>query len=49
MLYTGTAVSFKGEKNNGYDVLYHTMKHGINASRELAEFIRDRSGNIEHS
>jgi hypothetical protein len=21
------------------------MKHGINASRELAEFIRDRSGN----
>ena len=40
----------KGEKNNGYEVLYHTMKHGINSSRELAEFIRDRSGNyVQHS
>ncbi|XP_028403535.1 F-BAR domain only protein 2-like isoform X2 [Dendronephthya gigantea] len=35
--------NFWGEKNNGYDVLYHTMKHGINASRELADFIRDRA------
>ena len=35
--------NFWGEKNNGYELLYHTMKHGMNASRELAEFIRDRA------
>ncbi|XP_063980405.1 F-BAR domain only protein 2 isoform X2 [Diachasmimorpha longicaudata] len=34
---------FWGEKNNGFDVLYHNMKHGVVASKELAEFLRERS------
>uniref|UniRef100_A0A674NX46 F-BAR domain only protein 2 n=1 Tax=Takifugu rubripes TaxID=31033 RepID=A0A674NX46_TAKRU len=32
-----------GEKNNGFDVLYHNMKHGQISSKELTEFIRERS------
>nr|CAD7200087.1 unnamed protein product [Timema douglasi] len=38
----------KGEKNNGFDVLYHNMKYGLIASKELAEFLRERS-NIEEN
>uniref|UniRef100_A0A8C6UWW1 F-BAR domain only protein 2 n=1 Tax=Neogobius melanostomus TaxID=47308 RepID=A0A8C6UWW1_9GOBI len=34
---------FNGEKNNGFDVLYHNMKHGQISSKELTEFIRERS------
>ncbi|XP_052448655.1 F-BAR domain only protein 2 isoform X7 [Carassius gibelio] len=34
---------FWGEKNNGFDVLYHNMKHGQISSKELSEFIRERS------
>ena len=34
--------SLQGDKNAGYDVLYHNMKYGSNASKELADFIRDR-------
>jgi hypothetical protein len=34
--------SFQGEKNNGFDVLYHNMKHGLVASKEFAEFLRER-------
>ncbi|KMZ04659.1 F-BAR domain only protein 2 isoform X3 [Drosophila simulans] len=37
---------FWGEKNNGYDVLYHNMKFGLIASKELSEFLREKS-NIE--
>uniref|UniRef100_A0A674CFA9 F-BAR domain only protein 2 n=1 Tax=Salmo trutta TaxID=8032 RepID=A0A674CFA9_SALTR len=32
-----------GEKNNGFDVLYHNMKHGQISSKELTEFIRERA------
>lgn len=32
----------QGEKNNGFDVLYHNMKHGQISSKELTEFIRER-------
>ncbi|TWW58176.1 F-BAR domain only protein 1 [Takifugu flavidus] len=32
-----------GEKNAGFDVLYHNMKHGQLATKELAEFIRERA------
>lgn len=39
---------FWGEKNNGFDVLYHNMKFGLNASKDFAEFIRERS-NIEEN
>ncbi|XP_066514605.1 F-BAR domain only protein 2 isoform X3 [Hoplias malabaricus] len=35
--------NFWGEKNNGFDVLYHNMKHGQISSKELAEFIRERA------
>uniref|UniRef100_A0A3B3Z4V9 F-BAR domain only protein 2 n=1 Tax=Poecilia mexicana TaxID=48701 RepID=A0A3B3Z4V9_9TELE len=33
----------QGEKNNGFDVLYHNMKHGQISSKELTDFIRERS------
>ena len=39
---------FWGDKNAGYDVLYHNMKYGSNASKELADFIRDRAS-VEES
>ncbi|XP_069693088.1 F-BAR domain only protein 2 isoform X2 [Periplaneta americana] len=39
---------FWGEKNNGFDVLYHNMKYGLVASKEFAEFLRERS-NIEEN
>ncbi|XP_051269171.1 F-BAR domain only protein 2 isoform X1 [Dicentrarchus labrax] len=35
--------AFTGEKNNGFDVLYHNMKHGQISSKELTDFIRERS------
>ncbi|XP_060769463.1 F-BAR domain only protein 2 isoform X3 [Neoarius graeffei] len=34
---------FWGERNNGFDVLYHNMKHGQISSKELADFIRERA------
>jgi len=40
---------FKGEKNNGFDVLYHNMKHGVIASKELAEFLREKSAIEENN
>nr|XP_050856269.1 F-BAR domain only protein 2 isoform X7 [Vespula vulgaris] len=40
---------FWGEKNNGFDVLYHNMKHGAIASKELAEFLRERSAIEENN
>lgn len=40
---------FKGEKNNGFDVLYHNMKHGVVASKELADFLRERSAIEENN
>ncbi|XP_046405169.1 F-BAR domain only protein 2 isoform X5 [Ischnura elegans] len=39
---------FWGDKNNGFDILYHNMKYGLVASKELAEFFRERS-NIEEN
>ncbi|XP_054875234.1 F-BAR domain only protein 2 isoform X6 [Amphiprion ocellaris] len=35
--------NFWGEKNNGFDVLYHNMKHGQISTKELTDFIRERS------
>ncbi|XP_057211948.1 F-BAR domain only protein 1 isoform X1 [Triplophysa rosa] len=35
--------NFWGEKNAGFDVLYHNMKHGQIATKELAEFVRERT------
>ncbi|KYO48605.1 F-BAR domain only protein 2 isoform A [Alligator mississippiensis] len=35
--------NFWGERNNGFDVLYHNMKHGHTSTKELADFIRERS------
>uniref|UniRef100_A0A8C9SK50 F-BAR domain only protein 2 n=1 Tax=Scleropages formosus TaxID=113540 RepID=A0A8C9SK50_SCLFO len=31
------------EKNNGFDVLYHNMKHGQISTKELSDFIRERA------
>uniref|UniRef100_A0A671W6V9 F-BAR domain only protein 2 n=1 Tax=Sparus aurata TaxID=8175 RepID=A0A671W6V9_SPAAU len=44
-LYKGDTVRHvcSGEKNNGFDVLYHNMKHGQISSKELTDFIRERS------
>ncbi|XP_072462419.1 F-BAR domain only protein 2 isoform X3 [Notamacropus eugenii] len=35
--------SFWGERNNGFDVLYHNMKHGQISTKELADFVRERA------
>ncbi|XP_015220917.2 f-BAR domain only protein 1 isoform X4 [Lepisosteus oculatus] len=35
--------NFWGDKNAGFDVLYHNMKHGQIATKELAEFVRERA------
>ncbi|KFW79119.1 FCH domain only protein 2, partial [Manacus vitellinus] len=32
-----------GERNNGFDVLYHNMKHGHLSTKDLADFIRERA------
>uniref|UniRef100_A0A2K5K1J2 F-BAR domain only protein 2 n=1 Tax=Colobus angolensis palliatus TaxID=336983 RepID=A0A2K5K1J2_COLAP len=32
-----------GEKNSGFDVLYHNMKHGQISTKELADFVRERA------
>ncbi|XP_072457794.1 F-BAR domain only protein 1 isoform X2 [Notamacropus eugenii] len=34
---------FWGEKNHGFDVLYHSMKQGQVSTKELADFIRERA------
>ncbi|XP_043576626.1 F-BAR domain only protein 1-like [Chiloscyllium plagiosum] len=33
----------EGEKNNGFDILYHNMKHGQISVKELADFVRERA------
>ncbi|KAM9384418.1 f-BAR domain only protein 1 isoform 2-T3 [Pholidichthys leucotaenia] len=35
--------NFWGEKNAGFDMLYHNMKHGQLATKEFAEFVRERA------
>ncbi|KAJ8278569.1 hypothetical protein GJAV_G00089010 [Gymnothorax javanicus] len=35
--------NFWGEKNTGFHVLYHNMKHGHLCTKELAEFVRERA------
>ncbi|XP_015194774.1 F-BAR domain only protein 2 isoform X10 [Lepisosteus oculatus] len=35
--------NFWGEKNSGFDVLYHNMKHGQISTKELSDFIRERA------
>lgn len=42
------AEHFWGEKNHGFDVLYHNMKHGQTSTKELADFVRERAA-IEES
>ncbi|NXD80995.1 FCHO2 protein, partial [Halcyon senegalensis] len=32
-----------GERNNGFDILYHNMKHGHLSTKDLADFIRERA------
>ncbi|XP_070491456.1 F-BAR domain only protein 2 isoform X4 [Chironomus tepperi] len=39
----------KGDKNNGYEVLYQNMKHGVTASKELMEYFKERSNLDEHN
>uniref|UniRef100_A0A0D9RSP9 F-BAR domain only protein 2 n=1 Tax=Chlorocebus sabaeus TaxID=60711 RepID=A0A0D9RSP9_CHLSB len=36
-------LNFFGEKNSGFDVLYHNMKHGQTSTKELADFVRERA------
>nr|XP_019785423.1 F-BAR domain only protein 2 isoform X5 [Tursiops truncatus] len=35
--------NFWGEKNSGFDVLYHNMKYGQISTKELADFVRERA------
>ena len=37
-----SVVPCQGEKNHGFDVLYHNMKHGQISTKELADFVRER-------
>lgn len=32
----------QGDKNHGFEVLYHCVKQGPVATKELADFIRER-------
>uniref|UniRef100_A0A673GQI9 F-BAR domain only protein 2 n=1 Tax=Sinocyclocheilus rhinocerous TaxID=307959 RepID=A0A673GQI9_9TELE len=41
--YIGLCSCIFGDKNNGFDVLYHNMKHGQISSKELSDFIRERA------
>ncbi|KAI2589653.1 FCH and mu domain containing endocytic adaptor 1, partial [Homo sapiens] len=34
---------FWGEKNHGFEVLYHSVKQGPISTKELADFIRERA------
>lgn len=34
--------SLQGEKNHGFEVLYHSVKQGPISTKELADFIRER-------
>ncbi|KAM6229786.1 F-BAR domain only protein 2 [Porphyrio hochstetteri] len=43
MMMAYFAESFWGERNNGFDVLYHNMKHGHLSTKDLADFIRERA------
>uniref|UniRef100_A0A8C5KT91 FCH domain only 1 n=1 Tax=Jaculus jaculus TaxID=51337 RepID=A0A8C5KT91_JACJA len=39
----GQRLWFRGEKNHGFEVLYHCLKQGPIATKELADFIRERA------
>ncbi|KAM4638664.1 F-BAR domain only protein 2 isoform 6-T6 [Amazona ochrocephala] len=39
----GNVSILMGERNNGFDVLYHNMKHGHLSTKDLADFIRERA------
>jgi len=32
----------QGKKNNGFSVLYHNMKYGLESTKEFEEFLRER-------
>lgn len=49
MLIERIEFCYQGDKNNGFDVLYHNMKHGVVASKELADFLRERSAIEENN
>ncbi|NXW74343.1 FCHO2 protein, partial [Hirundo rustica] len=42
-LRVGRGFPWQGEKNHGFDVLYHNMKHGQISTKELADFVRERA------
>ncbi|XP_075758865.1 F-BAR domain only protein 1 isoform X1 [Pelodiscus sinensis] len=37
------AEHFWGERNQGFEVLYHNMKHGQVSTKELGDFVRERA------
>ncbi|XP_028031900.1 F-BAR domain only protein 2 [Bombyx mandarina] len=41
-------VDYFANEHNGYDILYQNMKYGLIASKELSEYLRERS-NIEET
>lgn len=41
-------VDYFANEHNGYDILYQNMKYGLIASKELSEYLRERS-NVEES
>ena len=37
------SVAFQGEKHEGFNVLYHNMKSGSLAAKELTDYFRERA------
>ncbi len=35
-------IFLQGEKNNGFDVLYHNMKYGQVSSKDFSDFLKER-------
>ena len=38
-----TTAAFQGEKHEGFNVLYHNMKSGSLAAKELTDYFRERA------
>lgn len=41
--------ALQGDKNSGFDVLYHNMKFGLAATKDLSDFLREKSNLEEHN
>lgn len=42
-------LQLQGDKNSGFDVLYHNMKYGLTATKDLSDFLREKANIEEHN